>query len=110
MGLGKGLKPVANTMAITREQVAYIANLARLELSEDELERLGRDLARISAYVDQLSEVRASAEDIPPVLPLVPDAEALRDDVIQPSLPRDAALSGAPETEDGFFRVPKVIG
>lgn len=97
-------------MAITREEVAYTAKLARLELSEEELERLGGDLARISAYVDQLSEVRESAADIAPVLPLIPNAEALREDVIQPSLSRDAALSGAPEPEDGFFRVPKVIG
>lgn len=97
-------------MAITREEVAYTAKLARLELSEEELERLGGDLARISAYVDQLSEVRESAADIAPVLPLLPTAEALREDIIQPSLSREAALSGAPEPEDGFFRVPKVIG
>jgi aspartyl-tRNA(Asn)/glutamyl-tRNA(Gln) amidotransferase subunit C len=97
-------------MAITREEVAYTAKLARLELSEDELERLGADLARISAYVDQLAEVRESASDIDPVLPLIPNAVALRDDVIQPSLSRDAALSGAPDADDGFFKVPKVIG
>jgi aspartyl-tRNA(Asn)/glutamyl-tRNA(Gln) amidotransferase subunit C len=97
-------------MAITREEVAYTAKLARLELSEEELERFGHDLARISAYVDQLSEVRDSAAEARPVLPLIPNAEALREDVVQPSLPLEAALSGAPEPEDGFFRVPKVIG
>ena len=97
-------------MAITREEVAYTAKLARLELTEEELERFGRDLARISAYVDQLSEVRDSASEAAPVLPLIPDAEALREDIVQPSLSREAALSGAPEPEDGFFRVPKVIG
>lgn len=97
-------------MAITREEVAYTARLARLELTEEELERFGRDLARISAYVDQLSEVRDSASDASPVLPLIPNAEALREDIVQPSLSREDALSGAPEPEDGFFRVPKVIG
>lgn len=97
-------------MAITREEVAYTAKLARLELSEAELKRFGRDLARISAYMDQLAEVRDAAAEVRAVLPLVPDAEALRDDVIRPSLPRESALSGAPEPEDGFFRVPKVIG
>lgn len=97
-------------MAITRDEVAYTAKLARLELTDEELERFGRDLARISAYVDQLAEVRDSAAEAKPVLPLVPNAEALRDDIVQSSLSRDAALSGAPEPEDGFFRVPKVIG
>lgn len=97
-------------MAITREEVAHTAKLARLELSEEELDRLGSDLARISAYVDQLSEVRESAADTAPVLPLLPDAEALREDVIRPSLSRDAALSGAPDADDGYFKVPKVIG
>lgn len=97
-------------MAITRDEVAYTAKLARLELSEEELERLGRDLARISAYVDQLSEVRESAADIAPVLPLIPNAEALREDIVQPSLSREAALSSAPDADDGYFKVPKVIG
>jgi aspartyl-tRNA(Asn)/glutamyl-tRNA(Gln) amidotransferase subunit C len=97
-------------MAITREEVAYTAKLARLELTEDEIERFGRDLARISAHVDKLSEVKETAADLTPVLPLIPNAEALRDDVIQPSLTREAALSGAPDQDDGFFRVPKVIG
>lgn len=97
-------------MAITREEVAHIAKLARLELTEDELERFGRDLARISAHVDQLSEVRATAADLTPVLPLIPNTESMREDVITPSLPRETALSGAPDPDEGFFRVPKVIG
>lgn len=97
-------------MAITREEVAYTAKLARLELTEEELERFGRDLARISAYVDQLAEVKSTLADLTPVLPLIPNAEALRPDIITPSLSREAALSGAPDQDDGFFRVPKVIG
>lgn len=97
-------------MAITPEEVAYTAKLARLELTAEELERFGRDLARISAHVDQLAEVKATAADLTPVLPLVPNAEAMREDVIHPSLTRDEALSGAPDPDDGFFRVPKVIG
>lgn len=97
-------------MAITREEVAYTAKLARLELTEEELDRFGKDLARISAHVDQLAEVRETAAENSPVLPLVPDAVALREDIIQPSLSRKDALSGAPDSEDGFFRVPKVLG
>ncbi len=97
-------------MAITREEVAYTAKLARLELSEVEVERLANDLTRICAYVDQLAEVEESAAGIAPVLPLIPSTEALREDVVQPSLSRDAALSGAPDQDDGYFKVPRVIG
>lgn len=97
-------------MAISREDVAYTASLARLELTEEELERFGRDLARIGDYVDQLAEVQKTAAETKPVLPLIPDAVALRDDVVAPSLPRDLALASAPDPADGFFRVPKVIG
>lgn len=97
-------------MAITREDVAYTAKLALLELSEEELERLGNDLARISSYVDQLADVPGPAAEITPVLPLIAGAEALREDIVQPSLSRQEALSGAPEPDDGYFKVPKVIG
>ncbi len=97
-------------MAITRDDVAYTAQLARLELTEAELERFGRELAAITAYVEQISEVRDAAVETKPVLPLIPETEAMREDVTEPSLPRDVALSGAPDPADGFFRVPKVIG
>lgn len=107
---GLGLGKPRQAMAITRDEVIYTAKLARLELTEDELERFGRDLARISAHVDQLAELRDTAAETAPVLPLVRDAESFREDVVQPSLTQAAALAGAPDPSDGFFRVPKVIG
>ncbi|MBI3872033.1 MAG: Asp-tRNA(Asn)/Glu-tRNA(Gln) amidotransferase subunit GatC [candidate division Zixibacteria bacterium] len=97
-------------MAITPDDVAYTARLARLALTDEEIARLGRDLGRISAYVAQLTEAVAAGEAARPVLPLIADAEALRDDVVQPSLPVEQALSGAPDVKGPFFRVPKVIG
>jgi aspartyl-tRNA(Asn)/glutamyl-tRNA(Gln) amidotransferase subunit C len=97
-------------MAITRDDVAYTAQLARLELTEAELERFGRELAAITAYVEQIAEVHDAALETRLVLPLITESEAMRDDVTEPSLPRDVAVSGAPDPADGFFRVPKVIG
>ena len=97
-------------MAITSDDVAYVARLARLELTDEEIARFGRELGQISEYMAQLAEVPPDTEPKPPVLPLIPNAEALRPDEVRPSLPVDAALAGAPDTEDGFFRVPKVIG
>ncbi|MEW5700630.1 MAG: Asp-tRNA(Asn)/Glu-tRNA(Gln) amidotransferase subunit GatC [Candidatus Zixiibacteriota bacterium] len=97
-------------MAITAEDVAYVARLARLELTEEEIARFGRELGQISAYVAQLSGLDLGDVDPEPVLPLIKSAEALRSDEVSPSLPVDQALSGAPDAADGFFRVPKVIG
>jgi aspartyl-tRNA(Asn)/glutamyl-tRNA(Gln) amidotransferase subunit C len=97
-------------MPITADDVAYTAKLARLELTGEEIARFGRELGQISAYVAQLAEVPDLDKPVEPVLPLIRDAEALREDVVQPSLPVDLALAGAPDAKDGFFRVPKVIG
>jgi len=97
-------------MAITPEDVAYVARLARLELTEEEIARFGRDLGRISAYVAQLAELGLGDETPEPVLPLIKSAGALREDEVRPSLPAEKALSGAPDAVDGFFRVPRVIG
>ena len=97
-------------MAISKDEVAYTATLARLELSPEELERFGQDLARITAYVEQLNELQGKLTEAAPVLPLIKSAEALREDIPAPSLTVDQALSGAPDRQGEFFRVPKVIG
>jgi len=97
-------------MAITPEDVAHTAKLARLELTDEEIARFGRELARITEYMAQLSEAITGDESTEPVLPLIKDAEALRDDVVIPSFDQQAAVSQAPDSKDGFFRVPKVIG
>ena len=97
-------------MAITPEDVAYTARLARLELTTEEIERFGRELSRITEYMAQLSEAITGDESLEPVLPLIKDAEALRDDVVVPSFDQQTAISQAPDSKDGFFRVPKVIG
>jgi len=97
-------------MAITPEDVAYVARLARLELTEEEVVRFGRELGQISAYMAQLTGLDLSDTPAEPVLPLVESAEAWREDEVRPSLPIEQVLGGAPDAANGFFRVPKVIG
>jgi aspartyl-tRNA(Asn)/glutamyl-tRNA(Gln) amidotransferase subunit C len=97
-------------MAITDEDVTPTARLARLELTDEEIARFGRDLARITEYMSQLSEAITDDESPEPVLPLIKEAEALRDDVVVPSFDQQTAVAQAPDSKDGFFRVPKVIG
>jgi aspartyl-tRNA(Asn)/glutamyl-tRNA(Gln) amidotransferase subunit C len=90
--------------AITREQVLHVAKLARLALTEEELERLGGQLDAILAAVSKVSELDLS--DVPPTSHPLDLVNVLADDEPRPSLPRDAALANAPQAEDGAFRVP----
>lgn len=110
-------------MKVTEKDVSYVADLANLELSEDERARMVRDLNSILGHVDSLSEL-----DTTNVAPMaqVSDrygvdaskqgserfAYASREDVrecLRKSFPRDVALANAPDSEGTFFRVPKVI-
>jgi aspartyl-tRNA(Asn)/glutamyl-tRNA(Gln) amidotransferase subunit C len=95
---------------LTLDDVDRIAALAHLALSDDERARFTQQLAGILAYARQVQDVDTTG--VPPTThTLVPQGQ-LRDDHPEPSLPRDQALSGAPDAarEAGFFRVPKVIG
>ncbi len=99
-------------MAIDRKTLEHVAKLARLDLSEAELDRLGPELASIVEYVDQLSELDVSNDEpMAHAAGGAGDGEGarLRDDVPAESLPRKDALAGAPAARDGFFRVPPVI-
>ena len=97
-------------MAITPDDVADTAKLARLELTHEEIERFGRELTRITEYMAQLTEAITGGEFLEPVLPLLKDAGALREDVVTPSFDQRTAVAQAPDSKDEFFRVPKVIG
>ena len=95
---------------LTTEEVARIAQLARLALTGDEIELFSRQLTSILEYADQLGEVDTSGV-APTSHPLALTA-ALRDDERQPSLPRDHALAAAPDADParGLFKVPRVLG
>jgi aspartyl-tRNA(Asn)/glutamyl-tRNA(Gln) amidotransferase subunit C len=94
-------------MRISRSEVEHIANLARLELSEDEIAQLEIDLSRILEYVEQLNELDTS--DVAPTAHVVAQGDVLREDVTRPSLPPEEVLANAPEAEEGFFRVHAVL-
>jgi aspartyl-tRNA(Asn)/glutamyl-tRNA(Gln) amidotransferase subunit C len=91
-------------MAITREDVLHVARLARLALSEEEIERLGAQLNDILAAVSKVSELDLS--DVEPTSHPLDLVNVFGEDEPRPSLPLDEALANAPERERGFFRVP----
>jgi aspartyl-tRNA(Asn)/glutamyl-tRNA(Gln) amidotransferase subunit C len=96
-----------NPSAITREQVAHLGRLARLSLTEDELDHYSAQLADILAAVARVSEV--ATPDVPATSHPMPLENVFRDDVRRPSLNQGEALAAAPEAEDGRFRVPRIL-
>jgi aspartyl-tRNA(Asn)/glutamyl-tRNA(Gln) amidotransferase subunit C len=94
----------------SRDQIAAIAALARLELNPDEVDLFARQLSEILAYAEQVR--RADTTGVPPTASVVTRHATDRADDVRPSLDRDAALEGAPDPalDAGFFRVPRVIG
>ncbi len=99
-------------MKVSRKDVEYVAELAHLELTEEESVRMERDLNNILGYIDTLNELDTTGvEPMAQVASLVPDAGAneLRADELRPSMPHDLAMRNAPQTDNIFFKVPKVI-
>lgn len=96
-------------MALTRQQVKHIAELAKLQLSDDETTRMTQQLSAILDYAARLQEL--DTEAIPPTASVVPLQNVMRDDVVAPSLPRDEALANAPDQDDKheFFRVKAIL-
>jgi aspartyl-tRNA(Asn)/glutamyl-tRNA(Gln) amidotransferase subunit C len=93
---------------ITRADVAHVARLARLELSDEELSTFTDQLGDI---LDHAADIEAlDVGDIPPTAHPLPLINVLRPDEVRPSLDRDEVLAQAPFAEDGRFRVPPVLG
>ena len=93
---------------LTREEVLHIADLARLELTAEEVEAYRRQLSAVLAYFARLQELDTG--DIPPTASVLPPRTVLREDEPRPGLPRGEVLANAAETENGQFRVPPVFG
>jgi aspartyl-tRNA(Asn)/glutamyl-tRNA(Gln) amidotransferase subunit C len=89
---------------IERGQVLHVANLARLELREDEVERMAAELTKILDHVEKISAL--DLDGVPPTTHVVEVANALRPDEPRPPLPRDVVLEQAPAVADGGFLVP----
>lgn len=95
-------------MAITRADVENVSMLARLQLSDVEIDRLAGELASIVGYVDQLSQV--NTDGVEPMAHAVELSNVFADDKIEPSLPREAALANAPHHNERGYLVPPVLG
>jgi len=89
---------------IDREQVLHVARLARLRLSEDEVETMTGELSGILEHVDRIG--RLDLEGVEPTTHVVALENVLRPDLPRPSLPKEVALEPAPEPVNGAFRVP----
>jgi aspartyl-tRNA(Asn)/glutamyl-tRNA(Gln) amidotransferase subunit C len=94
-------------MKITKEEVLYVANLARLEMDEESIDKFAWQIGTILEYVDTLN--RVDTEGVPPTSHAIFLTNAFREDEIKEHLDREAALANAPEKEDENFVVPKVI-
>lgn len=95
-------------MALTRADVEKVSLLARLRLSDGELEAMTRELGQVLSYVEQLAEL--PTDDVVPMAHAVDVANVLFDDVPRPSLPREEALANAPSRDEECYRVPAVLG
>lgn len=94
-------------MALTRDDAAKVARLARLKLSDEELDSLTGQLSRILDYVAILDELDVTT--VEPMVHAVELSNVLRTDDLTPSLPRTAALANAPKTDGKYFLVPAII-
>ena len=95
-------------MAISAAEVARLGELARIRLTEAEIETLAPQLEVILAAVATVSQI--AADDIPPTSHALELTNVFRPDEIRASLPVEAVLAAAPATEDGRFRVPRILG
>jgi aspartyl-tRNA(Asn)/glutamyl-tRNA(Gln) amidotransferase subunit C len=93
--------------AISREEVAHLARLSRLAVTDQELDMFSGQLDVILQAIARIGDVAAA--DIPPTSHSVPLTNVFRDDVVTPGLRHDDALDGAPDAADGRFRVPRIL-
>jgi aspartyl-tRNA(Asn)/glutamyl-tRNA(Gln) amidotransferase subunit C len=94
-------------MSVSKDQVRHIAKLARIAMSDDELERLVPELNGIIGWVEQLGEV--NTDGVEPLTAVIDLKLRLREDAVTDGDCREAVLANAPEAQHGFFGVPKVI-
>lgn len=93
---------------LSRDEVAHLADLARIDLTEAELDHLAPQLSVILESVASIQGV--AGDDVPPTSHALPLTNVFREDVVQPSLSPEDALSGAPEADEQRFSVPRILG
>ena len=94
-------------MSVSNEQVRHIARLARIAMSDEEIEKLAPELNNILGWVEQLGEV--NTDGVEPLTAVIDQKLRLRDDVVTVGNIREEILANAPDAQHGFFAVPKVI-
>jgi len=94
-------------VTLTREEVLHIAELAKLSLTEAEIELFAEQLSEILAYTEMLN--RLDTDAISPTAQTIPMRNVMRPDVVQPSLPPDAVLANAPRRRDDLFEVQTIL-
>lgn len=94
-------------MSVNTDQVRHIARLARIKMSDEEIEALAPELNNILGWIEQLGEV--NTDGVEPLTAVIENKLRLRDDVVNDGNCRDEVLANAPGAEHGFFAVPKVI-
>ena len=94
-------------MKIYSKDIKHVAMLARITLSEEETEIFGRQLSDIVEYIEQLNEI--DTNDIEPTSHVMPLTNVFREDIIRASLPRVDMLKNAPDSNEKFYVVPKII-
>lgn len=94
-------------MKINQETLDKIAHLARLEFDAQDAEKMIQDMNNILAFVEKLKEV--NTDGIAPLTTMSHELNALRDDIVQPHLEHTQALTSAPQKDQDYFRVPKVL-
>ena len=103
-----GARGTSARVEITRDEVAHLANLARIDLDDAELDHLAPQLSVILESVASISGV--AGDDVPPTSHALPLTNVFREDVVTPSLTPEQALSGAPAVEEQRFSVPRILG
>jgi aspartyl-tRNA(Asn)/glutamyl-tRNA(Gln) amidotransferase subunit C len=94
-------------VSIDIKDVEHVARLARLALSEAEKARMQAELSAILSYIDKVKEL--DVEGVEPTSHAVPLVDVMREDEVQPCLPREAMMANAPDRVGEFFRVPRII-
>ena len=90
---------------LSRDQVLHVARLARLELTEDEIERFGGELSKVLDHIEKIGEL-GDLTDVEPTSHVVAVENVLREDEPRPSWPREKMLESAPDVAQGVFRLP----
>lgn len=94
-------------MPVSREDVEYVAKLARIELTDEEKDTLASQLSSILGHIEKLNEL--DTDEVEPTFHVLDVRNVFREDEVRPSLPTGEIMKNAPERDGDFFRVPKII-